>query len=806
MLKSYFKIAFRNFRKHKAYSFINILGLAIGIACGLLIILFIQDEVKYDRFHEKGDRIVRTAITYTRPNGDKMSMPIMPYRLKPALETAFPEIESIVRIRPWDTMVRYDDKEFSEQNMAFADEEFFNVFSFDLIAGDPNTVLKDPFSMVITEAVGKKYFGDESPIGKTLRVNHFSGEQEYKISGLLAEMPQHSHFHFDMLMSMNAGPQLFRDIVLQNWGEGSNYSYLLLPEGYDYKQLEARLPDFGTENIDEMFNQYGEFFLQPLTDIHLKSQLRGEIEPNGDILYVYIFAAVALFILLIASINYMNLATARSANRAKEVGMRKVLGAFRQQLVTQFLGEAVLLTFIALVLAAGLAFAFLPVFNELSGKELSLNLAENWQLFSGFALLSLIIGIFAGSYPAFFLSAFRPVSVLKGGTKIKSSNSWLRRGLVVLQFGISIVLIICTLVVYNQLDYLQNKKLGIEPEQIVIALDPGRELYQTYKTEALKNPRVISISASNKRPTRRLSSNLGYKAEGLDPETPTSIKAVTVDFDFFETLGIDIVEGRSFSKEYGSDLAEGFILNEAAVKEIGWENPIGKWFETRTVTEDFQWTEKRGVVVGVASNIHFESLHHEIQPTVYFLEPNWMNWMSIKISSENMPATIDFLKATWDKLDPGFPFNSTFLDDDIQALYNNEARFLDIFVHFASLAIFIACLGIFGLASFTAEQRTREIGIRKTLGASVPNIIRLMSGEFTKLVLFANIIAWPVAYFYMNEWLVTFPYHTAWGITAFILGPAILSALLAFVIAALSVSFQAVKAALTNPVKALRYE
>ncbi len=801
MLQSYLKIALRNIRKYKAYSLINVLGLAIGIACCFLIVLFVQDELKYDQHHLDGDRIYRVAIDWKRPNGSISSSPIMSYRLAPTLKSAFNEIEAAIRLRPWHAMVEKDDLRFQETGLCFADEDFFQFFTAPLINGDPATVLQAPFSIVLTEAVAQKYFGEEDPIGKTLRIEHYGEYHDWRVTGIMEEMPVHSHFHFDMMMSMNTGPQIFLDIVLQNWGEGSSYTYLRLPENYAASRLESQLPDFGTRHVDENFNNFAELYLQPLKDIHLKSHLRGEIEPNGDILYVYIFSAIAAFLLLIASINYMNLATARSANRAREVGMRKVLGAYRQQLITQFLGEAILITLFAVGLAFLIVLLFLPVFNEFAGKEMAIDVANNWPLLAGFFGLSLLVGIFAGSYPAFFLSAFNPLAVLKGIKSIRSSASWLRKGLVILQFSISIVLIICTTVTYNQLDFLRNKKLGIEPEQVVIIPHPGQELYATYKTEVLKNSDIISVTASNKRPTRRLSSNLGYKAEGVDPEKATSIKVVTVDYDFFETLGIEIIEGRSFSEAYGSDFEEGIILNEAAVQEIGWEQPLGKWFETSTVNDSFQWIPKKGAVVGVARNIHFESLHTEIQPAVFFMSRNWINWMSIKISARDMPAAIDFLKDKWDTIIADEPFSSTFLDEDIHQLYNSEARFMEIFIYFSGLAIFIACLGIFGLASYTAEQRRKEIGIRKTLGASIPGIVTLLSDEFTRLVLFANLLAWPIAYFYMQEWLNGFPYHYELGIGAFLF-----SAALAFLIAAGSVIFQALKAALANPVNAIRYE
>ncbi len=801
MLQNYLKIAIRNLSRNKWYSLINIVGLSTGMAACFLILLFVRDELKYDQFHEYRDRVYRVATTWTRPNGSTHSSPIQSYKLAPALQTALPQMEAAVRIYPRHLRLQHNNQDFLEREAAYVDEDFFDVFSFELLDGNQASVLSEPFSAVITEELAKKYFETSNPIGQRLTLKAGDESQfDLKVTGIMASMPEHSHFHFNMLVSMSSGPQVFNERVLNNWGEGSSYTYLMFPEDTEQAAIEAEITAFKNANFPETVVEYVDFFLQPLGDIHLHSQLRGEIEPNGDIFYVYVFTVIALFVILIAAINYMNLATARSARRAREVGMRKVLGAFKKQLVMQFLGESLVLTSLALITAIALSWILLPAFNELAGKTLSLSPLDDLGVLGAIAALTFFIGIFAGSYPAFFLARFQPAQVLKGTASPASAGGWLRKTLVVLQFSISTFLIIATLVILGQIDFLHNKKLGMNPEEVLVIRHPGPD-YEAFRNELLKHPDVRQVTASNKRPTRRLSSNLRYQAEGVDPEQRTSIKIVTVDYDFFETLDIDIVKGRSFSKEHGQDATESFILNEAAVAEIGWEDPIGKWFETSTLDAEGRWTPRKGVVVGVARNIHFESLHIPIQPVAFFIEPNWLNWLSIKISGANIPATITHVEQTWQNFVPQYPFDSTFLDADVQALYNNEERFLKIFVNFAVLAIVIASLGIFGLASYMVEQRTREIGIRKTLGASVSNIVLMLTSEFTSLVLLANLIAWPFVYYYMSGWLDSFPYKSALGWEVFVFG-----AIIAGAIAGLSVSYQALRAGLINPIRALQHE
>lgn len=802
MLRNYLVIAIRNLFRHKSYSIINILGLAIGLMACLFIVLYIYDEFQYDRHNSKGEDIYRVIVEYKNPNGEVFAIPVQTYRLKAELETEFPEMEKITRITtPYEGTVEYEENK-QRLNISAVDDDFFDMFDVEIIEGDIKTALSGTDNIIISQTSASKLFGDEDPMGKIMELYTPMGTYPIKVTAVYKDFPRTSHFHLDGIFSTRVTDNIFNERQLNNWGEGTCYVYVMIPGYVDVKGIEERFPDFVEKARGEGVSEGVDYSLQPLFDIHLKSHLRFEIEANGDIRYVYIFGLVAFFILLIATFNYMNLSTARSIRRSKEVGVRKVTGASRGQLIGQFLGEAVVFTFIAMWIAVLLAEIFLPYFNGLSGKNLQIDLLNNWMLLILLILTSVLIGIFAGSYPAFFLSRYKPVNVLSGTLgNNPASHSLLRKSLVVLQFSISIVLIISTLVIFSQWKHMQNAKLGINPENVIVVPSPSSD-FRTFKQEILKDPRVVSVSALNKKPTRELSSNLDFRAEGMDEDEEASIKIVTVDWDFFKTIGNKIVEGRSFSKEFGSDERDAFIVNEAAVDLIGWKDPIGKWFETNTLdSSGVNWVKRRGTIVGVAENFYFESLHNEIRPVVYFIQNNWINWMVIRISSVDMQNTISFIGDKWREFNNNDEFRYSFYEDDIQNLYTNEKRIFKIFISFAILAIFIASLGILGLVSFTAEQRTKEIGIRKTLGANVSLIIRLLTFDFLKLVLMANIIAWPLAWYFMNRWLQDFPMHINLGIWIFLT-----SALLAMLIALLTTLLQAWKAASANPATALKYE
>ncbi len=805
MLRNYLIVAVRNLLRHRGYSAINIAGLAIGMTCCILILLFVQDELSYDWYHERADRIYRFAVEWRNPKtGETAQLVSGPYRLAETLRTDFPEVPHIIRFSCKRPLIGYGDKRFPEGRFFFVDPGVFEVFSFPLIHGDPRTALREPFTVVITQEMARKYFGDEDPMGKVLR---YGDDRELKVTGILGEIPRHSHFRFDFLSSITVANVLFNRIALENWGENSVYTYLLLPPGVSPAEIERRFPDLIRKHAPQ-WAQGARYFLQPLTDIHLHSHAGGEIEPNGDIVYIYAFSAIAVFILLIACINFMNLSTARSASRAREVGMRKVVGADRSQLVWQFLGESVFLSFLALLLAVALVELSLPAFNGFVGKALDMDYGGNLTAVFGLIGIALFAGVIAGSYPAFFMSAFEPVEVLKGTLKGGPKGAGFRKVLVAFQFAISIFLIVVTGIIYGQLKHCRNIKLGYDKEHVVVISGvPGslQQKYEAFKQELLQNPRVVSAAGTSRIPSGRLGSNISTRAEDFPEEESPSMQTVWVGYDFFETLRMPFVAGRSFSKAAPSDEKAAFVLNEAAVRRLGWtpENAIGKRFGSQFI-EDWQrgqWVWKDGRVIGVVKDVHFESMRERIVPMVFFIQPNMAGNFLVRVRPDDIPGTLHFLKQKWQGVNPNHPFEYSFLDERFDQLYRAEEKQGQIFGTFALLAIFVACLGLFGLASFATVRRTKEIGIRKVLGASVGSIVALLSKEFVILVGVANLIAWPVAYYAMNRWLQDFAYRIELGPGVFVLGGTV-----ALVIALLTVSYQAVRAARANPVEALRYE
>ena len=803
MIRNYIKIAFRNLVRQKSYAIINLLGLTIGLTSCLLISYYVIDELSYDRYHEKGERIYRVVMEGEAPSGGKAILTIGPHRLKKAFESYFDQTEEFVRItQPYQFRVQHGDHLFLEDRISLVDKNIFRVFDFEWIAGNPREALSEPFTVVINRSTAEKYFGTTDVLNESFKFLTERGKVDVRITGIIEDMPHNSHFHLDFLASMETARYTFNKRELENWGELTVYNYILLPPEVPIDNIKQQTrgfveKTFGKEEVQKMTYRY-----QPLFDIHLHSNTRFEFEAGGDYANVVIFSIVAVFILLIASVNYMNMATARSIKRSKEVGIRKVAGAARRQLIFQFIGEAILLTLIAIWLAIIISDLILPWFNQLAGKQLEIQWLDRWWILLVLIAVPLLVGFLSGIYPALYLSAFRPVRVLYGSGHTGSPHSRLRKILVTSQFAISIVLIICTLVVYQQWSYMSNKKLGVDPSNVVILRHPG-DVYPTFKQELVKNPDVLNVTASNKRLTDRLSSNLGYNAEGLPPDIEErSIKIVTVEYDFFETLHNKIVKGRSFDKQYGEDEHSTFILNEKAVEEIGWEEPIGKWFETSTLDpQTNNWKKRRGKVVGVAENFHFESLHNKIAPVVYFIDHYWIGWMAIRISSDNIPQTMRAIKGVWDDLEANTYYNPEFYKEELNALYRAERRFFRLFIIFAFLAIFIACMGIYGLASFTAEQRTKEMGIRKTFGATTGKVMKLINREFLGLVAISNLIAWPLAWYFMQQWLENYPYRIDLSLWIFLTG-----AVLALVIAQLAVSWQAYRAASVNPAHSLRYE
>jgi putative ABC transport system permease protein len=801
MFKNYLKIAFRNIIKHKGFSFINIVGLAIGIACSILILLFVTYELSYDKFYEKADRIYRVAVRASI--GDtKINQTYSSAITFLKLLEEFPEIETGVKFsNNRGTPVLVDKKTFYESRFFSVDSTFFDVFTIPLIHGDPKTVLNQPNTMVISKNTAIKYFDNTNVIGKVLRVGWGIGSLDFEITGVSENVPDNSHFHYDLLISLVTFPDFINN---PGWTANNFISYLVLKEGTSKEGLEEKLKEFtrkymGEEQFDEWVSKgnFWEYYLQPVTEIHLNSDLNGEFEANGNKTYVYIFSVISVIILLIACINFMNLSTAKSSLRAREVGIRKVVGSGRNKLVRQFLGESVILSFISLTIGIVIVESLMPAYRNLIGKPLEIFYFDNFVVIPSLLVLGLIVGIISGSYPAFFLSSFKPVTVLKGDSGDSKSGSWLRNILVIFQFAISIFLIIGTLTVYKQLKYFQDKKLGFDKEQVLVISNPGvlgNNIFPLKETLS-KYHSILNVSGSNTLPGRSFS-NIGFGAEGI--EEGFTLNLCICDYDFLNTLKLELSQGRFFSRDFPSDSCAA-ILNEKAVELLAWENPIGKKINN--------WSRNRGdfTVVGVIKDYHYESLHQEIRPQALFLSggyyTNTESCISVRLNTENISETVKYIKSTWNNFALKKPFEYSFLDEDYDNLYINEKQTRKLFTIFSFLAIFIACLGLFGLASFIADRKTKEIGIRKVFSASVTGIVFNLNKSFAKWVLLANLIAWPAAWFVMNRWLQNFAYRIELSWWMFVL-----AAVLALLISLIIVSLQTVKAAFKNPADSLRYE
>jgi len=787
MIKNYLKIALRNLLKYKVYSIINVFGLSVGLACCILIILFIRDELNYDKFHKNADQIYRVVVEFKyRETPDHFAHTQAP--LAPALLNEFPEVLNAVRFaRRSQELIAYKEKYFWEKGLMLADPSIFEVFTFPLIKGDSGTALSDPNSIVITQSAAQKYFSGEDPIGKILKIGD-EYVKDYKVTGILKNIPSNSQLQFDFLISFanqkgNIG-----------WGQWNYSTYIQLPPNYPPHNLEERLADLVGKYMGEETRAGSMLHLQPLTRIHLHSNLRNDLSTNRDLSHLYIFSGIALLILMLACINFVNLVTARSTVREKEVGLRKVVGANRSQLILQFLGEAVLLSFFAFLLSFVFVEILLPVFNAFSGKEMVFHLIRDFPFMITLIGLMFIVGILSGSYPAFVISRFQPVSIFRKGFGEKTSvhPSTSRKFMVVAQFAISIMFLFSTALMHQQMRYIRNKNLGYDKEHLVVLPIFYRDVQpkcDLLKSEIVQSPRIVNATTTSYLPSQ-LAFNQNLWWEGLSAKNEY-MHWIGVDHDFIQTLGLKIKAGRDFSTEYPTDQRGAYILNEAAVEMTGWESPIGKQFEI----------VDRGEVIGVIDNFHFQSLHQKIQPLVLYIYPESFRYMLVRIRAEDIPKSLEFLKQKWEELFPGRLFEFSFFDEDFDRIYKSETRLANTFNYITGLAILIACLGLFGLASFATLRRTKEIGIRKILGASVSGIIILLSKNFLKWVLVANLIAWPLAYFAMERWLQNFAYRTGIGISIFLL-----TTVLVFGVALLTIIFQAIKAALTNPVDSLRYE
>jgi len=810
MLKNYLKIALSNIVRYKSYSLINIIGLAVGIVCIILIVLWIQDELSYDQHHKNAKRIYRVGTQFG-PTVDSRGAYTAP-PMAAELINDFPEIEAITRICFWypNILVQYKEKHFFERRIIWADSSLFNVFTIPFIKGNPKKALTRPGTIVITESTAKKYFGEDEPIGKSILFDN--AQNMYLITGVIEDCPRNSHFQYDFIASMLSHSECFSD----SWQGHCYMTYLLLQQGYLPSHLEAKFPDFIIRHYGPQFlqdkgipyedylkqeqNYYYGYWLQPLLDIYLNADIHDGMSNRGDRTYVYIFSIIAFLILVLACVNFINLSTARSAKRTKEVGMRKVVGANKLNLVNQFLSESILFALLALMLAAVLAEIFLPIFNNIIGRTLTLNFFDNWLLSFALIGIALIVGLISGSYPAFYLASFQPATILKSPAFSQSSNSAVRKFLVVFQFAISIILIIGTLIIYRQMHYMRTTDLGYNHNQILVTqlIRMDKETiskYHTLKSELLNSPNIINASVSRDIPSFSGSSTVILGWEGSNENDRASVNINYIDDKFMDTYGIQLIEGRNFFPSENSDSIINCIINESAVKRFGWDNAIGKRLGGNRY------------VIGIVKDFHFASLRFQINPLVLF-PPDESNptrqtrdLLSIKIASDNIDQTLKFIKNKFESIFPNEIFAYRFFDEDFDIMYHQEIQEAKTIGYFSILAIFIACLGLFGLASFMAEQRTKEIGVRKALGASIPGIFLLLSKEFTKWILLATIIAWPVGYFVMNKWLQDFAYRVNMEILIFIL-----SGIMAVLIALVTVSYQAIKAAVANPVESLKYE
>jgi putative ABC transport system permease protein len=783
LLWNYFKVALRKIRRYKGYSFINISGLAIGMACCFFVFLWVQDELSFDRFHSNAKEIYRVLY---HPQDTDIYSSYGSGPLGPALKADYPEIINFTRtFGEANGPLKYRDQVFTGK-VRGVDNSFFEMFTFAFIKGDSKNCMSEPRSIVLTEKMAAILFHEEDPLGKTVGFEWWGTWHNLKVTGVIEDVPSNCHIQFDYLLPFEF--VTWSGMSVEDWDVAAYQTYVLLPKNADARAVQEKIAGTVKRHFPE--SPYT-LYLEPLTRIHLYNFTGG-----GPITYVYIFSIIGVLILCIACINFMNLSTARSMERAREVGMRKVVGSTRAQLVKQFLGESVLLSFISFILALLLVQLLLPSVNNIVGKPLTLlHSGSPLLIFLGMAILT---GILSGSYPAVFLSSFRPVSVLKGSVRSGSQNIRLRKLLVIGQFIVSIALIIGTMIIYQQLVYMRNTDMGINKSHVINMELRGslRNQYGTIKSELLRNPDIMAVCATNASFSKRFGTDkIGWEGKPEDKRIFMSIHSV--DFDYQKIFDIKMAQGRYFSRDYPTDISDGIIVNETAAKIMGMESPVGQRISCWIPYDP----QRSGTIVGVVKDFHFRSLHEKIDPLVLVIAPGWFTDAYIRIKPENVPETLGFIEKTIKGLAPDFPFEYSFLDEDIDNLYKSEQRIENLVRYGTFLAIFIACLGLFGLASFTAEKRTKEIGIRKVLGASISGIVLLLTKEFTKWVILANLVAWPVAYFVMSRWLQNFAYHVNIGIGTFLL-----SAALALITALVTVSFQAVKTAASNPVDSLRYE
>ena len=808
MLKSYLKIALRNISKHKGYSFINVFGLAIGISCCILIFTFLRHELSYDAFHENKDSLFRLVRSIKRPGSEKEFYAIHPVPLGPALLDEIPEISHVIRIVGSGAIVSSGEKSFSER-LTFADAPIFEVFTFPLVQGDPSTVLKDPNSVVLSEEIAAKYFGDEDPLGKRLTLTMAKERQDCIVTGIIRQIPENSSITFDLVLPYEKYPAYKR--VMTKWNSSRTHTYVKLLPNVRSSDAERKFPEFVSKYLGEMLRKrqeagelstvkgFWQLHLQSIGDVHLDPKVKWGREPTGNPLNIFILSGLALLVLLVACINFITLAVGRSVSRAKEVGVRKVLGAVRKQLMFQFLGESFLLSFFALLIGVMLAELFLPAFNSLVNRTLSINYGSDAVTLLSIIGLMFVVSLFAGSYPAIFLSGFHPVDALRERLKIRGKGL-MSKSRVIIQYSLSIFLVVGTFTMWRQLHYMRTMPLGYDKEQILSINtyttwqgDEGDRISEIYRNELAGNSRILDITGASDSFTQGWSIE-GWKQDGVQ----RTAFVYRIDYNYLDTLGIKLLEGRNFSETFRSDVNEAVIINEALAKEFEWESALGQKLMGFEGVQGL----KDPVVVGVVKNFHFESLHSKIEPMILHINPSWpIHTILVRIHPENIPQILALLRETWKRITSHKPFEYHFLNEEVDNQYGEEERWSKIMSYSSILAILISCLGLFGLTSLRVTQRTKEIGIRKILGATISRIVRLISLEFMKLIAVANFIAWPLAYYAMKRWIQNFAYRIEIEIWIFLL-----AAVLALVIALATVSFQAVRAALANPVDSLRYE
>jgi ABC-type antimicrobial peptide transport system permease subunit len=783
LIWSYIKIALRKIRRHKTYSFINVAGLAVGMSACILILLWVQSELSYDRFHEKADHLFRAVEHERMSDGRTLSYPLFPTGFGPAFKSDFPQVLETVRFRRFrGRIVRVGDKSLYEDNFAFADPELFKIFTFPLLQGNRDTVLSSPSSIVLTEGMAQKYFGEKDPIGQIIQVD---GTHEFQVTGVLKTIPHNSQIQFDFVVPFIAMKQYGWN--MNDWGAYGIRTYVLLNEHTDYQKFNTQIEGF-LKKYDE--GTIMTLSLQPFKRVHLHSAWISASGTEGDIKYVYIFSLIAFFILLMACVNFMNLTTARSENRAREVGVRKVVGAKRKNLIFQFFGESILLSLLAFIFAVSLAQLALPAFNSLTGKEMSFQIFTQPALFLGLLGIAALTGVIAGSYPALFLSSFQPIKTLRTRFPSGIGGGLFRRTLVVSQFVLTICLVIATVIVNRQMHYIRNMNLGIEKEHVLCLNLKGNlgDRYQVLKNEISRNPSVITVTAASDAPGGNHMSISLNDWEGRDTDAHYLLDLLSVDLDYLKVFGLDLVEGRFFRASETSKEGRPIVVNETAIKAMGMTDPIGKRI-------------RRFRIIGVIRDYHFDSLHNAIAPLGIIFDPDDYDTLLVKIQPGNLPETLAAIKESWLEVAPEYPFEFRFLDEFIDSLYKNDQKVGRVINIATVLALFIACLGLFGMASFSAEQRTKEIGIRKVFGASIPSIFFLLSKQFSKWVIAANVVAWPVAYFLMSKWLSGFAFRTSLNILFFVFAAAA-----ALMIAMITVSCQTLKAAFANPIHSLRHE